>query len=179
MNVSASLPTPTTEQRDVDALSDAGTYVIEDDEADVAQDDEPEVEPEPPQPTQNQTPSPFRRYVTSKRHRHGTFEIRSLAPTSTTQGVHRPIVDSTTPSRDLSSPSSSSGSSRKSSCSSSLLSLPTESDTSLRKEPEGASHHMLDDQSSNLHLNSRQRSKRPITPPQNAIKPAECFGSSR
>lgn len=180
LNVSSSLPTPSSEHRDIDALSDAGTYVIEDD-VDVAQDDEPDVESEPkitampsvPQTIQDQTSSPFRRYVTSKRHRHGTFEIRTLAPTS---NVHRPIVDTQTPTRDLSSPSSSSNSSRKSSCSSSLLSLPTESDTSLRREPEGASHHLLDDQSSNnSNLNIRERTKRPVTPPQNPIKPAECF----
>jgi len=178
-NLSTSLATPSSEQhRDIDALSDAGTYIIEDDADDVAQDDDPEVEPEPPvvtqpksAPPQNPMSSPFRRYVSSKRHRHGTFEIRTLAQT-----VHRPVVDTNTPTRDLSSPSSSSSSSRKSSCSSSLLSLPTETETSLRKEPEGASHHILDDKSStNLNSNARERPKRPATPPQNLIKPAECF----
>ena len=106
---------------------------------------------------------------------HLIFE--GLQSTSTTQTVNRPIVDTTTPTHDLSPPSSTSSSSRNSSCSSSLLSLPTESDiSSLRKEPEGASPYTIDDKSS-LHL--RQRQKRPITPPQNSIKPAECFGKIR
>ncbi|CAF5227721.1 unnamed protein product, partial [Rotaria magnacalcarata] len=52
----------------------------------------------------------------------------------------------------------------------------------IRKEPEGASHHILDDKSSTGLVYARQRpntllpqQQRSVTPPQNPIKPAECF----
>ena len=189
LNQPSPLVTPSGDHRDIDALSDAGTYIIEDD-GDIAQDDEPERDIEPVHDSNDQASvtsssvsSPFRRYVTTKRGRHGTFDIQGLA-SSNVPAVNRPIVDSNPSNRDLSSPSSSS-SSRHSSSSSSLLSLPTESDHSVRKEPEGASHHTMDDQSSNGLVYTRQRpttllqQKRSITPPQNPIKPAECFGKDR
>jgi hypothetical protein len=163
--------TPSSDHRDIDALSDAGTYIIEDD-IDIAQDDEPEQDIEQEndideQHSPSSKSSPFKRYATTKRNRHGTFDI------------HAPIVD--IPTHDLSSPTSSSVSANSSS-SSSLLSLPTESDNNIRKEPEGASHHIINDKSSTGLVYSRQRpntlsqQKRSITPPQNQIKPAECFG---
>jgi hypothetical protein len=172
------LLTPSSDYHDIDALSDAGTYIIEDD-IDIARDDEPEqdIEQQIDSNEQNSSPSsPFKRYATTKRHRHGTFDIQQLAATAT-HPVNRPIVDLNIPTHDLSSPSSS----PSSSSSSSLLSFPTESDNSVRKEPEGASHYIIDDKSSNGLVYARQRPtnlllQRSITPPQNQIKPAECFG---
>ena len=187
LNHSSPLVTPSSDHRDVDALSDAGTYIIEDD-GDIAQDDEPERDLEhvpdsndPASASSSSVSSPFRRYVTTKRNRHGTFDIHGL-PSPNVSVVNRPIVDSNPVPHDLSSPSSST-SSRHSSSSSSLLSFPAESDRHVRKEPEGASHHTMDDQSANTLVYTRQRpatllqQKRPITPPQNPIKPAECFGN--
>ena len=180
--------TPSSDHHDIDALSDAGTYIIEDD-IDIAQDDEPEQDIEPQNdiheqnsPSSTSKTSPFKRYATTKRNRHGTFDIHSLSSSATlTHTVNRPIVD--IPTHDLSSPTSSSISAN-SSTSSSLLSLPTESDTNIRKEPEGASHYIIDDKSSTGLIYARQRPnilsdqqiKRSITPPQNQIKPSECFG---
>ena len=77
LNSSSSLVTPSSDQRDIDTLSDAGTYIIEDD-ADIAQDDEPEGEDVIPPTNDPPTPSPFRRYVSTKRHRHGTFDLRRI-----------------------------------------------------------------------------------------------------
>jgi len=193
LNHVSPLLTPSSDHHDIDTLSDAGTYIIEDD-IDIARDDEPEQDIEPQNDTQEQNSStlssPFRRYAATKKNRHGTFEIHPLSsPTSSTksQTVNRPIVDSNIPTHDLSSPSSSSSSSPSSSAnlssSSSLLSLPTESDNSIRKEPEGASHFIIDDKSSTGLIYARQRPNtllqqpRSITPPQNQIKPSECFGT--
>ena len=176
------------DHHDIDALSDAGTYIIEDD-IDIARDDEPEQDLE--QPEQNQTPeqtsssSSFKRYTKTRKNRQGTFDIHAIVSTTTTattgaQPVNRPVVDSNIPTHDL-SPSSSSSSANLSS-SSSLLSLPTESDNSIRKEPEGASHYIIDDKSPTGLIYARQRpnslsqQQRSITPPQNQIKPSECFG---
>ncbi|CAF3855915.1 unnamed protein product [Adineta steineri] len=193
LNHTSPLMTPSSDHHDIDALSDAGTYIIEDD-LDIARDDEPEqdIEQQNEIEENNSSPtsSPFKRYATTKKNRHGTFEIHAISsPTSSTttttsttaHTVNRPIVDLNIPTHDLSSPSSSSSSSSANlSSSSSLLSLPTESDNSVRKEPEGASHYTIDTKSSNGVIYARQRPntllpQRPITPPQNQIKPAECF----
>ncbi|UJR33988.1 hypothetical protein I4U23_021403 [Adineta vaga] len=189
LNHPSPLVTPSSDHHDIDALSDAGTYIIEDD-LDIAHDDEPEQDIEPQNDIQEQnsspssTSSPFKRYATTKRNRHGTFDIHGISSSMTTTSaaahtVNRPIVDLNIPTHDLSSPSSLSSSANLSS-SSSLLSLPTESENNIRKEPEGASHKINDNQSSNGLAYVRQRpntllSERPITPPQNQIKPAECF----
>lgn len=192
------LLTPSSDHRDIDALSDAGTYIIDDD-IDIAHDDEPEQDIEQQNDTQEQEQqqqqnsplsSPFKRYATTKRNRHGTFDIHALtSPSSSstkTHAVNRPIVDLNVPTHDLSSPSSSASSANLSS-SSSLLSLPTESDNSTRREPEGASHFIIDDKSSTGVIYARQRpnslsqqqQQRSITPPQNQIKAAECFGKRK
>ncbi|CAF0756505.1 unnamed protein product [Adineta ricciae] len=195
LNHSSPLVTPSSDHHDIDALSDAGTYIIEDD-LDIAHDDEPEQDIEEPPPQQQQqhndtqesissplsTSSPFKRYATTKRNRHGTFDIHGISSSSSTatstHAVTRPIVDLNIPTHDLSSPSSSSSANLSSS--SSLLSLPTESENSIRKEREDVSHKINGTKSSNGLTYVRQRpntllSQRPITPPQNQIKPAECF----
>ena len=196
LNHASPLQTPSSDHRDIDALSDAGTYIIEDD-SDIARDDEPEQDleqpPPPPPPeqeeldetSQSNSSSSFKRYTKTRKNRQGTFEIHALSATAASSTapshtVSRPVVDSNVPTHDL-SPSSSSSSANLSS-SSSLLSLPTESDNSVRKEPEGASHYMIDDKSSTGLIYARQRpnslsqKQRPITPPQNPIKTSECFG---
>ncbi len=194
LNHPSPLATPSSDHHDIDALSDAGTYIIEDD-IDIARDDEPEQDIEQKNDTQEQTSpsvsSSFKRYAKTKRNRHGTFDIHSISSssitTATTHNVHRPVVDLNIPTHNLSSPSSSSSSSSSSanlSSSSSLLSLPTESDNSIRKEPEGASHYFIDDKSSTGLIYARQRpnslsKQRCITPPQNPTKPAECFGRKK
>ncbi|CAF0739599.1 unnamed protein product [Rotaria sordida] len=186
LNHSSPLLTPSCDHYDIDALSDAGTYIIEDD-IDIAHDDEPEQDIEQQNDRQEKistpsTASSFKRYATTRRNRHGTFDIDGIS-SKTTHTVNRPIVDLNVPTHNL-SPSSSSVSSANSTSSSSLLSLPTESDNSIRKEPEGASHHIIiDDKSSAGVVYARRRSDillqqqqpRSITPPQNLIKPAECF----
>ncbi|CAF0776324.1 unnamed protein product [Rotaria sp. Silwood1] len=188
LNHSSPLLTPSSDHHDIDALSDAGTYIIEDD-VDIARDDEPEQDIEQQNDTQDNTSPPstsssFKRYAATKKNRHGTFDIHGTS-SKTTHTVNRPIVDLNVPTHDLSLPSSSSSSSSSanSSPSSSLLSLPTETDNSIRKEPEGASHHInIDDKSSTGVIYAVQRPNtllqqqpRCITPPQNLIKPAECF----
>ncbi|CAM2700452.1 unnamed protein product [Rotaria socialis] len=185
LNYTSPLLTPSSDHHDIDALSDAGTYIIEDD-IDIAHDDEPEQDIEQQtdiqennSPPSISTSSSFKRYAATKRNRHGTFDIQGVL-SKTPQSVNRPIVDLHVPTHDLSS-SSSSGTTDSSS-SSSLLSLPTENDTSICKEPEGASHHIIDDKSSTGLVYARQRpntllpqQQRSVTPPQNPIKPAECF----
>jgi len=190
LNHASPILTPSSDHHDIDALSDAGTYIIEDD-IDIALDDEPEQDIEQQNDTQEQNSpsslsSPFRRYATTKRNRHGTFDIHGIlsppspSPSATTHAINRPIVDLNIPTHDLSS--SSSSSSANLSSSSSPLSLPTESDNSIRKEPEGASHYIIDDKSSTGLIYARQRpnslsqQQRSITPPQNQIKQSECFG---
>ncbi|CAF0763423.1 unnamed protein product [Adineta ricciae] len=194
LNHSSPLVTPSSDHHDIDALSDAGTYIIEDD-LDIAHDDEPEQDVEEEEERQQQqhndtqesissplsTSSPFKRYATTKRNRHGTFDIHGISSSSTATSTHavtRPIVDLNIPTHDLSSPSSSSSANLSSS--SSLLSLPTESENSIRKEREDGSHQINGTKSSSGLAYVRQRpntllSQRPITPPQNQIKPAECF----
>ncbi|CAF4161885.1 unnamed protein product [Rotaria socialis] len=185
LNYTSPLLTPSSDHHDIDALSDAGTYIIEDD-IDIAHDDEPEQDIEQQtdiqennSPPSISTSSSFKRYAATKRNRHGTFDIQGVL-SKTPQSVNRPIVDLHVPTHDLLS-SSSSGTTDSSS-SSSLLSLPTENDTSICKEPEGASHHIIDDKSSTGLVYARQRpntllpqQQRSVTPPQNPIKPAECF----
>lgn len=183
MNNLSPLATPLSDHRDIDALSDAGTYIIEDD-GDIAQDAETEQDYEPKEDTNDHSSvstssvtSPFRRSITKRRNRHGTFDIQGLV-SNNSQSVTRPVVDINSPHNDLSSSTASSKSS-----SSSLLSVPTESDSSPRKEPDGASNHLVSHQQSpKEQLFHRPRpttlleQKRPITPPQTQIKPAECFG---
>ncbi len=186
LNHASPLLTPSSDHHDIDALSDAGTYIIEDD-IDIARDDEPEQDLEQQNDTPEQKSSPpFKRYTKTRKNRQGTFDIHAiLSPSTTTtttpHTVNRPIVDLNIPTHDLSSSSSSANLSS----SSSLLSLPTESDNSIRKEPEGASHYIIDDKSSTGLIYARQRpnslsqqqqQQRSITPPQNQIKPSECFG---
>jgi hypothetical protein len=184
LNHASPLLTPSSDHHDIDALSDAGTYIIEDD-IDIARDDEPEHDIEQQNDIQEQSlSSTFKRYAKTKRHRHGTFDLHAMIPSTTTatHTVNRPVVDLNLPIRDLSS-SSSSSSSADISSSSSLLSLPTESDISIRKEPEGASHYIINDKSSAGLIYARQRpnslsQKRSITPPSNQIKSSECFGKN-
>ena len=188
LNHASPILTPSSDHHDIDALSDAGTYIIEDD-SDIAHDDEPEQDLEQPPPSveqeqneisQSNSPSTFKRYTKTRKNRQGTFDIHALASSTVpTNTVNRPIVDSNVPTHDLTL--SSSSSSANLSSSSSLLSLPTESDNSIRKEPEGASHYMIDDKSSTGLIYARQRpnslsQQRSITPPQNPVKPSECFG---
>jgi hypothetical protein len=191
LNHASPLLTPSSDHHDIDALSDAGTYIIEDD-IDIARDDEPEQDLEQQQkdtPKQKSSSS-FKRYTKTRKNRQGTFDIHAIsssttaaAATTTTAAhtVNRPIVDLNIPTHDLCS--SSSSSSVNLSSSSSLLSLPTESDNSIRKEPEGASHYIIDDKSSTGIIYARQRPNslsqqqpRSVTPPQNQIKQSECFG---
>ena len=184
LNHVSPLITPSSDHGDIDALSDAGTYIIEDD-GDIARDDEPEQDIIQPIDHKEQgalISSPFRRYATKQRHRHGTFDIHGVSSPSASI-VNRPVVDLNVPTHDLVSPLSSLSSTHSSSSSSSLLSLPTESEHSVRREPEGASHHFNDDKSFDGLVYARKRpntlmqQKRPITPPQTHIKPAECFGT--
>lgn len=195
LNHASPILTPSSDHHDIDALSDAGTYIIEDD-SDIARDDEPEQDLEQPSASieheqnnlsQSESPSTFKRYTKTRKNRQGTFDIHALATSSSStvpsNTVNRPIVDSNVPTHDLSL--SSSSSSANLSSSSSLLSLPTESDNSIRKEPEGASHYMIDDKSSTGLIYARQRPNSlsqqqcSITPPQNPIKPSECFGKTK
>lgn len=194
LNHASPLLTPSSDHRDIDALSDAGTYIIEDD-SDIARDDEPEQDLEQPPPeehepnetSQSNSSTSFKRYTKTRKNRQGTFDIHALSSSSSATApshpVSRPVVDSNVPTHDL-SPSSSSSSANLSS-SSSLLSLPTESDNSIRKEPEGASHYLIDDKSSTGLIYARQRPNSlsqqqcPVTPPQNPIKQSECFGKNQ
>ena len=174
LNHSSPLLTPSSDHHDIDALSDAGTYVIEDD-IDIARDDEDIEQKNDAQEKISQTSttsSSFKRYATSQRNRHGTFDIHGVS-SKLTHNVNRPIVDLNVSTHDLSSPLSSSSSS-------SLLSLPTESDNSIRKEPEDTSHYMIDDKSSTSVVYARQQSNKhqcPTSSSQNPIKPAEYFGN--
>jgi len=100
-NHTLDLLTPSSDHHDIDALSDAGTYIIEDD-VDMAQNNNSE-------PKMNAS-SLHRRYVNQTRNRHGTFDIQGLKP-ATEHTIDRPLVDLNTPTHDLSSSSSSSSSS--------------------------------------------------------------------
>ncbi len=79
---------------DIDTLSDAGTYIIEDDESEQKIDS---------------SSSSFKRYGNKKTHPHGTFDIRGLI-SPITHTIHRPIVDSNISNDDLSSLSTSNSS---------------------------------------------------------------------
>jgi hypothetical protein len=99
-NHTLDLLTPSSDHHDIDALSDAGTYIIEDD-VDMAQNNNSE-------PKMNAS-SLHRRYVNQTRNRHGTFDIQGLKP-ATEHTIDRPLVDLNSPTHDLSSSSSSSSS---------------------------------------------------------------------
>ena len=58
-------------EKNLDAISESGTYILDDDEKDT---------------------SSFKRYISSDKHRHGTFDIHGLF-SSTSHEIHRPIVD--------------------------------------------------------------------------------------
>jgi hypothetical protein len=73
-----------------DTVSDAGTYIIEDDDSE-----------------KKLSPSSFKRYVNQAKNRHGTFDIHGLI-SSTAHTIHRPIVDSNLQKKDLSLSSSNS-----------------------------------------------------------------------
>jgi hypothetical protein len=75
-----------------DTVSDAGTYIIDDD------DSEQKI------PSSS---SSFKRYVNPAKARHGTFDIHGLI-SSTSHTIHRPIVDSNLQKKDLSLSSSNS-----------------------------------------------------------------------
>jgi len=116
LNHATPVLTSSVDHHDIDALSDAGTYIIEDD-IDIARDDEPEQDLE--QPEQNQTPeqtsssSSFKRYTKTRKNRQGTFDIHAIVSTTTAttteaQAVNRPVVDLNIPTHDLSPSSSSS-----------------------------------------------------------------------
>ena len=79
------------DHHDIDALSDAGTYIIEDDESE--QKFNPSV-----------SSSAFKRYVNPTQHRHGTFDIHGLIA-STSHTIHRPVVDANIPQEDFSASS--------------------------------------------------------------------------
>jgi hypothetical protein len=81
---------------DIDTLSDAGTYIIDDDESE--------------QKLNSSSSSSFKRYGNQTKTRHGTFDIHGLI-SSTAHTIHRPVVDSNIPKHDLSVSSSSSNSS--------------------------------------------------------------------
>jgi len=80
---------------DIDTLSDAGTYIIDDDESE--------------QKLNSSSSSSFKRYGNQTKTRHGTFDIHGLI-SSTAHTIHRPVVDSNIPKHDLSVLSSSSSS---------------------------------------------------------------------
>lgn len=81
-------------QRDPDAVSDTGTYTIDDDG-------------EPVQNIKrNPTSSILKRYVSETKARHGTFELQGKIPTRS-----HPVVDVNIPTRDLRSPTFSDASS--------------------------------------------------------------------
>jgi len=82
---------------DIDALSDAGTYIIDDDES------------EQKLNLSSASTSAFKRYGNQTKTRHGTFDIHGLI-SSTAHTIHRPVVDSNIPKHDLSVLSSSSSS---------------------------------------------------------------------
>jgi hypothetical protein len=73
-----------------DTVSDAGTYIIEDDDSE-----------------KKLSSSSFKRYVNQAKNRHGTFDIHGLI-SSTAHTIHRPIVDSNLQKKDLSLSSSNS-----------------------------------------------------------------------
>lgn len=171
----SSLRTPSSDYRDLDGLSDAETYVIED-AADVAQDDQPEqdVEENLQQTTPVQQPM-MRRYANRAKNRHGTFDIQGML-SAVANTIHRPIVDANIPTRDQTSAIS------NSSTSSSLVSHSADLDSNLisTSSDEHQPAHTLG------HVQHRQR-QRPTslveqqshTPPQHLVKPAESFGMSR
>jgi hypothetical protein len=76
---------------DIDAISDAGTYIIEDDETE----------------QKTNSSSAMKRYGNKTKTRHGTFDIHGLI-SSTAHTIHRPIVDSNISKQNLSCSSSNS-----------------------------------------------------------------------
>ena len=159
----SSLRTPSSDYRDLEGLSDAETYVIED-EADVARDDQPEhdIEENLQQTTPVQQPL-MRRYANRAKNRHGTFDIQGML-SAVANTIHRPIVDSNIPTRDRTS--------------SSLVSHSAELDLNPISSPteEHNPTHTL------LHVPQQQQRPTSLiepssrTPPQHLIKPAESFG---
>ncbi|UJR13378.1 hypothetical protein I4U23_000395 [Adineta vaga] len=89
-NKTSNLHTPSSDQHDTDALSDAGTYNIDDDDVDPIQDTK-----------LNPSSSIAKRYVNQSKTRHGTFDLRGIIP-QTSHTVNRPVVDVNIPTRDLS-----------------------------------------------------------------------------
>ena len=79
-------------QSDLDAVSECGTYIIEDD------------------PLDEKNTVSFKRYVRPEGLRHGTFDIHGLL-SSTSNTIHRPVVDKNIPKGNLYFSSSSSNSS--------------------------------------------------------------------
>ncbi|CAF3711818.1 unnamed protein product [Rotaria sp. Silwood1] len=105
---------PSSDHHDIDTLSDAGTYIIEDDN---------ELE------QKNNSSLAYKRYVCQTKNRHGTFDIHQLI-TSTTQTINRPIIDLNISKNDLVSSSSSS---------SSIVSFSNENDHNIHNELENQS----------------------------------------
>jgi hypothetical protein len=160
-NHTPNLLTPSSDHYDIDALSDAGTYIIEDD-PDIVQDDITEQN--------NNSSSSFKRYANPSKHRHGTFDIHGMI-SSAAHTIHRPVVDSNIPTRDIPSPSLSNSSSL-----SSVHSFSNENDQSIQKDVENASENKSSNglkSASNTLLQQKS-----TTPPKIQIKPAECFGKT-
>ncbi|CAF4072921.1 unnamed protein product [Adineta steineri] len=151
--------TRSAEFHDIDVLSDAGTYIIDDD-IDVIQTDISKQKINPP-------PSTLRRYVNQTNNRHGTFDIHGLiSPNPHT--VIRPIVDMNIPTRDLSSSSSNSSSS-----SSSIHSFPDELEHTFHND---STVQFQNNVSNNFNYERNTLLQQQLkTPPKNQIKPVECF----
>lgn len=151
-----------TPSSDIDTLSDAGTYIIEDD-IDTAQNNNSEQN--------RKSSSLLKRYVNPDKDRRGTFDIHGLVP-PTTRTINRPIVDLHIPTHDESSSSSS--------LASSLISSPIENELNILKESEVSTQNKSSNSFSyvpNTLLQQRSITP-PPPPPQNRVKPSECFGKN-
>jgi hypothetical protein len=97
-------PSPQTRsaaQHDLDAVSDTGTYTIEN--------DDDQVQDVKPKPTLKPSSSVLKRYVNESKSRHGTFDLHGMI-SAAMHTVTRPVVDMNIPTRDLPSASSNSSS---------------------------------------------------------------------
>ncbi|CAF1178035.1 unnamed protein product [Adineta ricciae] len=139
--------TPSSDHPETDELSDAGTYIIDDD-VDAVQDPKSKAQLVP-------SSSILKRYVNQTKTRHGTFELRG-AIAQTIHTVNRPVVDANIPRRELSQSSNSSPAS-------SLHSFSDDGDW-IHSPSEIAISNKSSDQLSHT-----------TAPPKYQIKPAECF----
>jgi hypothetical protein len=155
----SNLLTPSSDYNDIDTLSDAGTYIIDDD-INIEQDEQSEQK--------INSSSSFKRYVNPTKNRHGTFDIHGLI-SSKAHTVHRPVVDSNIPTHDLPSSSLSNSSSL-----SSLLSFTNDNDQNTHSDVENAAGNKLSNDMKTVSNTLLQQQS--TTPPKKQIKPAECFG---